>query len=43
MSKYYVKKNLRYLEGVNFKDNQFVVQHIVTGKIRIAEKLYKND
>ncbi|CAD8124352.1 unnamed protein product [Paramecium sonneborni] len=28
ISKYYVRKNLRYLEGVNFKDNMFVVQHI---------------
>jgi calcium-dependent protein kinase len=42
MSKYYTKKNLRYLEGVNFKDNMYVVQHKVTGKIRIAETFEKN-
>ncbi|CAK65534.1 unnamed protein product (macronuclear) [Paramecium tetraurelia] len=42
ISKYYIRKNLRYLEGVNFKDNMFVVQHIVTGKIRVAERFSMN-
>ncbi|CAD8206142.1 unnamed protein product [Paramecium pentaurelia] len=42
ISKYYVRKNLRYLEGVNFKDNMFVVQHVVTGKIRVAERFQIN-
>ncbi|CAD8045086.1 unnamed protein product [Paramecium primaurelia] len=42
ITKYYIRKNLRYLEGVNFKDNMFVVQHIVTGKIRVAERFSIN-